>query len=701
MSIDKSGIKLGVDVGGTFTDFLMVSSDGQVHIGKSLTTGEDPSQGVLAGTEDILKNSGHSAQDLQAFVHGTTVATNIILTRRGAKVGMLTTRGFRDTLDIQEKVKYDIYDLGIDYPEPLIPPHMRVEIDERVTKDGKVLAPLDEDQVIAAGNHLVEKGARALLVCFLHSYSQPGHEQQAVAVLKKAFPNLVVSCSSDISPDLGEFTRFATSSINMYIRPRVENYLREMEAELKRQGLKPACDMMLSTGATADFKKAGELPIRLIESGPAAGAIAAAYYGTLCGIDNLIAFDMGGTTAKACVIDHGKPAINYDHFEVARVHRFKKGSGIPLKAPSIDMIEIGAGGGSIARIDQIGLLKVGPDSAESNPGPACYGLGGTEPTVTDANLALGYLDGGFFLGGKMQLGTELAQGAISRLAGSLSVDTIRAAWGIHEVVSESMAAAARTHLLEKGRDARKYAMFAFGGSGPVHACRVARNLGIKTVICALGAGTLSALGLLLAPTAFDFVHTDVAHLSDCNLDEVQKFFHDSEVRGRELLSAAQVAPDAVHVTRFVELRYAGQGYEVGVMLPAGINDDTLRTAIVDLFEAEYERLYGRVEKSKIIETVKWRVVVSGPAGNIRISHSMLEGDAKPALKGLRPAYFPEIGGFIDTKVYDRYSMAPGFTLEGPAVVEEKESTAVVPPGWSGQVDDYSNLVLKYQGLSST
>lgn len=699
MSTEKSGVKLGVDVGGTFTDFLLVDSDGQVHIGKSLTTGEDPSQGVLAGTAEILKSTGHAVQDLQSFVHGTTLATNILLTRRGALVGMLTTRGFRDILDIQEKVKYDIYDLGIEYPEPLVAAHMRVEIDERVTKDGEVLTPLNKDQVLAAGKQLADKGARALLVCFLHSYSQPEHEQQAVDILKKAFPNLVVSCSSEISPDLGEFARFATASINMYIRPRMESYLKEMEAELKRQGLKPACEMMLSTGATADFKKAGELPIRLIESGPAAGAIAAAYYGTLCGLDNLIAFDMGGTTAKACVIDHGKPAINYDHFEVARVHRFKKGSGIPLKAPSIDMIEIGAGGGSIARADQIGLLKVGPDSAESNPGPACYGLGGTQPTVTDANLALGYLDGGFFLGGKMQLGSELAQKAISEIAASLKVDSVRAAWGIHEVVSESMASAARTHMLEKGRDARKYAMFAFGGSGPVHACRVARNLGIKTVICALGAGTLSALGLLLAPTAFDFVHTEVSPLSQCNLGDVQKFFRDAEVRGRELLSAAKVAPDAVRVTQFVELRYAGQGYEVGVTLPPGVDGEVLRSTIVGLFEAEYERLYGRVEKSKVIETVKWRIVVSGPAGDIRISHSM-PANGKTALKGSRQAYFPETGGFIETKVYNRYAMAPGFKLEGPAVVEERESTAVVPPGWTGLIDDYSNLVLKYQGTAA-
>ena len=687
------GPEIGIDVGGTFTDFLLVDAAGRAHVGKHLTTGEDPSKGVIEGAKLTLADAGLDFAALRRLVHGTTVATNTIIARKGAKVGMLVTRGHRDALDIMEKIKYDIYDLLIEYPAPLVPPRMRREITERVTIEGSVLHEPDDVEVRAAVADLVSRGAEAIAVCFLHAYRFPQHEHHVAELIRREFPHLVVGCSADICPDIGEFMRFSTATINMYLRPRIERYLGHLGAELVARGLRGSCSMMLSTGATASFESASALPIRLIESGPAAGAIAASYYGRLIGLRNLIAFDMGGTTAKACVIDDAKPAINYEHFEVARVHRFKKGSGIPLKAPSIDMIEIGAGGGSIARVDELGFLKVGPDSAEANPGPACYGLGGEDPTVTDANLVLGYLDAGYFLGGKMRLDRELALEAIGKLAERAGLERLRTAWGIHEVVSESMAAAARTHLLEKGRDVRTYALFGFGGSGPVHACRVATNLGIRTVICALGAGTLSALGLLLAPMAFDFVHTDVRALSGIDVDELNRFFLVAETRGRAALAEAGVAAAQMQVTRYAELRYAGQGYEVGVELPDGALGADSAALIGNLFGQAYERLYGRTDPGNIIEAVNWRVICSGPPGQISITADGADRAGGP-LKGHRSVYFPEVRGFLETPVYDRYALREGDTIEGPAIVEEKESTAVLIPGWNGRIDRLNNLVME-------
>ncbi|MBE0595377.1 MAG: hydantoinase/oxoprolinase family protein, partial [Gemmatimonadales bacterium] len=600
-------------------------------------------------------------------------------------------------LDIMEKVKYDIYDLLIEYPVPLVAPQDRREIDERVDRHGRIVRPLDTGEVVAAARDLVESGVEAMVVCFLHSYRHAAHERAAVEAIREACPDLIVACSSEICPDIGEFMRFSTASINMYIRPRMERYLTHLASQVATRGFAGKCYMMLSTGATADFEYSRKLPIQLIESGPAAGAMAAAYYGRLIGIRNLISFDMGGTTAKACVVEDGRPAINFDHFEVARVHRFKKGSGMPLKAQSIDMIEIGAGGGSIARKDELGLLKVGPDSAESNPGPACYGIGGVEPTVTDANLVLGYLDPGYFLGGKMSLDKERARQAIAGLAGSLGLDELRAAWGIHEVVSESMASAARTHLLEQGRDSRRYAMFAFGGSGPVHGCRVAENLGIRTVICALGAGTLSALGLLIAPMAFDFVHTDVALLDDLAPDAINDFFVSAQAQGRQQLKEAGIDPAAVTITRYADLRYSGQGYEIGVSLPDGPLTEASRAAIAALFAAEYERLYGRVDPDKRIETVNWRLVASGPSGEVpldRWGETVEAASSGRMRKGSREVYFPELGKYVETPVYDRYAMPPETSVAGPAIVEEKESTVIVIPGWDARVDRFRNLIVE-------
>ena len=689
-------VQLGIDVGGTFTDFILVNDRGDLHVGKHLTTGEDPSRGVLEGSEEVLADAGLGFEQVQRLVHGTTIATNTIIARKGATVGMLTTRGFRDTLDIMEKVKYDIYDLLIDYPTPLIPRRLRREIGERLTKDGAVLEAPDLDEVRRAVVDLLREGAEALVVCFLHSYKFPEHERRVSDLIRREYPGVTVGCSSEICPDIGEFMRFSTASINLYVRPRIERYLSHLEMEARARGFKGNCYMMLSTGATADFTLARLLPIRLIESGPAAGALAAAYYGNLAGIRNLISFDMGGTTAKACVIDDGTPAINYDHFEVARVHRFKKGSGIPLKAQAIDMIEIGAGGGSIARMDELGFLKVGPDSAEADPGPACYARGGEEPTVTDANLMLGYLDAGYFLGGKMKLDRDRAARAIERLAAQMGLDPLRAAWGIHEVVSESMAAATRTHLLEQGRDARKYALFAFGGSGPGHCCRVAANLGVSTVICAFGAGTLSALGLLVAPMAFDFVDTDVSLLDAIDTRRINAFFADAEARGRQMLAEAGVDPATVEITRFADLRYSGQGYEVGVRLRPGPIDADSRAVISRLFNEEYARLYGRVDPENVIETVNWRLLASAPAGEIRLRHGGLPDGSPPrqARKGSRPVYFPEHAGYVDTPVYDRYALGPGARVGGPAVIEEKESTVVLIPGWQGRIDEFHNLVME-------
>ncbi|HET8628462.1 MAG TPA: hydantoinase/oxoprolinase family protein [Thermomicrobiales bacterium] len=692
-------LRVGVDIGGTFTDLIAVDEEtGALHVGKTLTTPDHPARGVEAGLRETLAGAGRAPADVAGVIHGTTLVTNALIERTGAPTALLATRGHRDAVEIRREGRYDLYDLFLELPPPLAPRRRRLEVDERVLADGTVAAPLDPAQIPALVARLRDLGVEAVAVSLLNSYRNPDHERLLGAALADLAPELTVSLSSEVVPEIGEYERTSTTLANVYVRPLVERYLAGLVARLRDLGVADApLLVMLSSGGTATVETARRFPIRLVESGPAAGALAAAHYGGLTGRPDLLSFDMGGTTAKACLIDRGEPLVAAD-FEVARVYRFKRGSGLPVRVPVIEMIEIGAGGGSIARVDGLGLLKVGPDSAGADPGPACYGRGGAAPTVTDADLLLGYLDPTFFLGGRLRLDRAAAEAAVGRVADRLGLDPVAAAWGIHQVVNENMAGAARIHAVERGKDPRAYPLFAFGGAGPVHAYRVAEILRAPELIVPPGAGVASALGFLVAPLAFDYVRSYYAPLDGLDWVRAEALLREMEEEGAATLAAAGVPREAVTTRRTAELRYRGQGHQVPVPLPPGRLAPASRPVIEDAFEEVYRGLYGRTAPGVGLEALNWRVVVSGPRPTLDLAAAARDGaaDARAALKGERPIYLPEAGGFVAVPVYDRYRLAPGATFAGPAVVEERESTAILAGG-GARVDAYRNLIVRLPG----
>jgi N-methylhydantoinase A len=518
------------------------------------------------------------------------------------------------------------------------------------------------------------------------------------ALCAQLLPAVPVSCSSEVVPEIREYERTSTTCANVYVMPLMSKYLDDLERKLQDLGIPGRFYVMLSAGGVATPATAKRVPIRLVESGPAAGALAAARMARELGEPRLLSFDMGGTTAKACVIDGGLPLLARE-FEVARADRFKKGSGLPIRVPCIELIEIGAGGGSLARVDRMGLLKVGPESAGADPGPACYAQGGTTPTVTDADLLLGYLDPAFFLGGRMRLDPDAAGRAVeNKIAKPMGLSLTDAAWGIHRVVNENMAAAARVHGIERGRDLRAYPLFAFGGAGPVHAWHVGRILKVPRILVPFGAGAMSAYGLLAAPLAFDFVRTAPQRLGAADWTQINGLFGEMESEGRRILRGAEVPDGDVRIRRTAEMRYAGQGHEVEVELPSGTLDDGSLAVITAAFEAAYRALYSRTPLGVPIEALNWRAVVSGPVPEISVSgprpSARVTAAAKPAPKGTRRAYFPEAKGYVDTQVFDRYALTPGAVLAGPAIIEERESTTVAGPGARITVDSRLTLILE-------
>jgi N-methylhydantoinase A len=686
--------RIGVDIGGTFTDLVWVDeTTGAVRVGKLLTTPKDPSQAVEEGVVTLLHEAGAGAAAVRALIHGTTLATNALIERKGARVGLLTTAGFRDAVEIGREGRYDMYDLFIDPPVPLVPRQLRVEVTERVLADGSVLRPLDPVQARAAIADLGTLGVEAIAICLLHAYRNPVHERALAALCAEILPGVPVSCSSDVVPEIREYERTSTTTANVYVMPLMARYLDDLERKLQELGVPGRLYVMMSAGGIATPETAKRVPSRLVESGPAAGALAAARSARQVGLDRLLSFDMGGTTAKACVIDRGEPLLARE-FEVARADRFKKGSGLPIRVPVVELIEIGAGGGSVARVDRMGLLKVGPDSAGADPGPACYGAGGQEPTVTDADLLLGYLDADFFLGGRMRLDVEAARRAIeTRVAQPMGLGVIEAAWGIHRVVNENMAAAARVHGIERGKDLRGYPLFAFGGAGPVHAWQVGRILRVPRVLVPYGAGALSAYGLLAAPLAFDFVRTAPQRLTAADWELINRLFQEMEAEGRRILRGAGVPDGEVTVRRSAEMRYFGQGHEVDVEVPTGILSPGSLAPITSSFETAYRLLYSRTPMGVPLEALNWRAVISGPPPDLTITSGLETGAATaPTAKKHRAAYFPEAGGYVETPVYDRYRLDPGARLAGPAIVEERESTTVIGPGALISVDAHRNLV---------
>src|SRR5688572_15087837 len=560
---------LGIDIGGTFTDIVLYDQKHAVSFShKELTTPDAPHRGVVDGIRRIFDSEGIAPRDVERVVRATTLFSNALIERKGAPTGLITTEGFRDTLEMRREHKYELYDLFIELPEPLVARRLRLEVPERIGPDGNVETALDEQALLARVLELTKAGVESLAIAFLHAYANPIHERKAKEAIEREFPKLFVSLSSDVSPQIREYERTSTTVVNAYIKPLAESYLELLRAEVEKLGITAPLFMMLSNGGLTHVEEAKRVPVQLLESGPAAGALAGALFGTRSKIPDVLAFDMGGTTAKLAMVENGEPLIAY-HFEASRAKRFADGSGLPVNISTIELIEIGAGGGSIAAIDALDLLKVGPRSAGAEPGPACYGRGGQHATVTDANLVLGFLDASTFAGGTMAIDREKAQAAIRPLAARSKLSIAEVAWGIHSVVNENMAAAARVHVAEHGRHASEFALLATGGGGPLHACEVAKRLGIRRVICPPGAGVASALGLLMAPARIDRVTTVAKRLSAIDWNALEKAFRNLERDARSVIDATLMNGGKLTVERAGDLRFVGQGFELVTPLPPG------------------------------------------------------------------------------------------------------------------------------------
>ena len=680
---------------------MLITDSGEVEIGKVLTTPSDPSRGVEEVLATALERNGRAGGEIRHFVHGTTLVTNAIIERKGARTALITSAGFRDSIEIGREHRYELYDLMIDLPKPLVPRHLRFAIPERTLADGTVATEIDEDHLARLARELADAGVEAVAICFLHSFTNPEPEKRAREIIAKNARELRVSISSEVVPEMREFERTSTTIANVYTQPLVEQYLTELVQRMERLGVHGQLFVMLSSGGVANLDTSIRFPVRLLESGPAAGAIAAATIGAAIGRDSVLSFDMGGTTAKLSVVEGGAPLVTHD-FEVDRRYRFKKGSGLPVKVPVIEMIEIGAGGGSIARVDSLSLLKVGPDSSGAEPGPACYARGGTLPTVTDADVVLGYVDPDYFLGGAMNLDVERAAAAIEEhICAKMSVSLEEAAWGIHQVVNESMANAARVHVIERGKNPRGLPTIAFGGAGPLHGFRVAELMGSPELILPYGAGVISALGLLSAPLAFDFVRSHYGQLDSLDWQEVNDLFADMETQGTELLAPSVASSDDITHVRSADMRYIGQGHEIRVPIPTGILRESDGDTIYTEFDAVYRQLYGRAGPPVGLEALTWRVVSSGPRPGTTTRRSGTgSGEADQAVKGERAAYFADLGGYVSTPVYDRYQLRPGATLRGPAIIEERESTALIGSSGHVEVDSLLNIIVTFARADS-
>lgn len=688
-------ITLGSDIGGTFTDFVEVDeTTGRVAVYKCLTTPGDPSQAIEVGVRELGARRGGDAAGLDVLVHGTTLVINAVIERKGARTGLLCTRGFRDTLEIGREKRFDAYDLQIDFPEPLVPRHLRLEVDERLHAGGAVLTALDEDGACAAIRALLAAGCESIAVCLLHSYRNPSHERRLRELIASIAPDLPVTLSSDVLPEIKEYERSTTTVVNAYTKPVASRYLGRLEERMGALNFRGELLMMLSSGGINSVGFAREFPVQVIESGPAAGTLGAAHYARLAGLQRVLAFDMGGTTAKLALVEGGR-AIRTHDFEVAHVHRFKRGSGIPVRVPVVDLIEIGAGGGSIARRTPVGTLQVGPQSASAQPGPACYGQGGTDPTVSDADLLLGYLDPGHFLGGRMRLDQEAARRAIdTALAGPLNLSLDDAAWGVHAIVNENMASAAKSYVSEQGVNARSCALVAFGGAGPVHACDLAARLGISTVLIPPRAGVAAAFGMIVAPVTYDAVRSRRMLYRDLTPTLLDSLLDDMR---SECLARLPRTIDAGRVTfeASADVRYLGQGYDVAAPIPPGASGAAAIAAIRTSFEATYTRLYGRIYAELTLEIMNFRLSAStsrqvGPAATVANSAT---GDGHI---GARRAWCPRAKAWLEFAVHRRDAIAIEVALAGPAIIEENESTTIVPSGAVARVDAHGSLIITLQ-----
>jgi N-methylhydantoinase A len=687
--------RLAIDIGGTFTDFVL--EDGQTRTeAKVLTTPEQPERGVLDGVRLVLAQAGVTPSDIAAVVHGTTLATNAIIERKGAHTALVTTEGFRDSVEIAYENRFDQYDVFIEKPAPLVPRYLRFGVPERMDVNGRVRVPLDTAALEVLAETLRREAIESVAIGFLHSYANAAHEQAAGAVLAKALPGVAITLSSDVCPEAREYERFSTACANAYVQPRMARYLAGLRARFAELGLDCPLMLMTSGGALTTLETAMRWPIRLVESGPAGGAILASHIARAKRLDRVVSFDMGGTTAKLCLIDDGDPQAARE-FEVDRRYRFLKGSGLPIRIPVVEMVEIGAGGGSIAHLDALRRIAVGPESAGADPGPACYARGGIAPTVTDADLLLGRVDPLAFAGGRMRLDTDSAAAALdAAIAGPLGLDRITAAFGVSEMVEEAMANAARVHAVERGKELGGRTMIAFGGGAPLHAARLAEKLGVASVLIPAGAGVGSAIGFLRAPVAFELARSRVMRISAFDADAVNAMFAAMEA---EAVAAVRLgAPGAdIFQWRTAEMRYVGQGHEIVVPLPVrrfepGDIEDMRRW-----FEAAYIALFGRVIPGLDLEAVSWtlRASAAGPA-EPDAPHDA-PPDCAPPASGERALFDAASGAFVTVPVYQRGALRPGARLEGPAVIAEDATTTIVTPAFTAAIEADGAIRLTRKG----
>lgn len=678
-------LSLGIDIGGTFTDLVVLDPvTGNIAVWKESTTPDDPSRGAMLGLAKLLERSGIAPERIGRVIHATTLFTNALIERKGVPTGLLTTAGFADVLEIGRERKYELYNVFLEMPRPLVGRSWRREVPERLAPDGSVEIPVDVKTALREAEALVADGVRSLAICFLHAYANPAHERAAATAIAQRFPDLSLSLSCDIAPEIREYPRVVTTVANAYVKPLAETYLDRLDTALRDAGIPGGLFLMLSNGGLTHVAEAKRAPVQLLESGPAAGALAGAWFSRHAGLERVLAFDMGGTTAKLALVDDGEPLVAWG-FEAARQKRFLRGSGLPIQIATVELIEIGAGGGSIAQPSALGTLHVGPESAGAQPGPACYARGGTQPTVTDADLVLGYLNAEFFLGGTMRIDADAAKAVLGRVADSLELDALRGAFGVHDVVNENMAGAARVAIAERGRVPREYALLATGGAGPVHAWNVGHKLGVRHVVCPPCAGAGSTIGMLMAPARIDRVASFAQTLHDADWDVAMAIFAGLEQDALTVATMTGADLEQRTVRRLADMRYMGQGSEITVALPEAMDATAVRAA----FEASYSSLFGRTPPGATIQFVALRLALTAPmpgSGSVlRLGGSARVVDAAAALKGRRDVHFSNAGGPVETPVYDRYALPVGTRIAGPAVFEENESTFVIGPGSNATV----------------
>ncbi len=685
-------IKLAADIGGTFTD-IVLESGAKRWSGKVLTTTAAPELGVIEGIRLVLEQSGLKPADVGVFIHGTTLATNALIERKGARTAFVTTEGFRDILEQGYEKRFDHYDLMIDRPQPLAPRTLRFTLRERLSADGEVLIPLDESQVDALAARIIAEDAKAVAIGFLHAYAHDAHERRVRELLQRRLPKDVTICiSSEVAPEIREYERFSTTVANAYVRPLMAGYLHRLRDELKDMGLSAPLFLMMSGGGLTTLETAARFPIRLVESGPAGGAILASQIAGECALSEVLSFDMGGTTAKICLLKDGEPE-RARKFEIARAYRDMKGSGTPVRIPVIEMVEIGAGGGSIARVDRLGRITVGPDSAGSTPGPVCYGRGGTEPAVTDANLALGKIDPAYFAGGKIALDEAAAASALQKNIGQkLGLKDFWPAAGVTEIVEENMANAARVHAIERGHDIASCTMIAFGGGAPLHACRLAEKVGVSTIIVPMGAGVGSAIGFLRAPVAYEITKSAVVSLEDFNAGRVNALLSSMTADARAVVEPA-LGRTKASVQIIADCRYVGQGHEIRVSVPVKKLTEADGAKLKAAFEQLYEQVYGLRIPNQEAEAITWSVTVSSSAVKPkRAARAAKKPAPKPRSK--RRIYDPALGRQVDAPVYWRFDMKPGSAIKGPAIIAEDETSTIVGANFKASVNSLGYIVLE-------